>query len=62
MRRILCVVSNQLTLATDLRDSQEIIPTLKPGKITPVQAINCFVWEILYFWRNKLKNSQTKIR
>ena len=43
MRRILSVVSNQLTLATDLRDLQEIIPTLQPGKITPVQAINCFV-------------------
>jgi F0F1-type ATP synthase beta subunit len=43
MGRILSVVSNQLTLATDLRDSQEIIPTLQPGTITPVQAINCFV-------------------
>jgi hypothetical protein len=43
MGRILSVVSNQLALALNLRDSQEIIPSLQSETIISVQSINFFV-------------------
>jgi len=43
MESILSVISYQLSLATDLRDLQEKILSLKQGPIASVQAINYFV-------------------
>jgi F0F1-type ATP synthase beta subunit len=40
---IVSVISYQLTLATDLKDLQEKVPSLKQGPIASVQAINYFV-------------------
>jgi F0F1-type ATP synthase beta subunit len=40
---IVSVISYQLTLATDLKDLQEKVYSLKQGPIASVQAINYFV-------------------